>query len=157
MATTPVSVDSGAAVYTLLSQLTNIGLQVGQIMQDVNSNHYRMLVQNNSGGTLTAAAGDALIWSSNSAKSVTTSSAIQQLVVGINDLSGQSVANGNYFWMTIRGDVAKVKTTGSPAANVILATTAIAGTLGAIGASVTQTTIVTTAAAVGATNTAYMY
>lgn len=151
---TPVSVDNFSAVYTTLP--TGLGLQLGMVVQSPNDNHYRMLVQNVSGGSLTAAAGDAMVWSVALNYTVTTSSAIQQMVVGLNDLSGQAVANMAYFWVTIRGR-GKVKTTGTPASGTILVTTATAGTLGAVSTNVTQTTIVATAATSAGTNTIWMY
>lgn len=152
---TSTSVDYGAAVYGT-SLPPGLGLQAGMVVQDPNTNHYRMLVINGSGGSLTAAAGDALVWSAASTFTVTTSSAIQQKVVGVNDLSNAAVVASGYFWMTIQGPVAKVKTTGTPAAGILLVTTATAGTLGAVTTNVTSCDLVATAATVSGANAAWM-
>ena len=90
MSVTPTSVDSGAAVYATLPSA--LGLQVGMIVQDPNTPHYRMLVKNATGGTIAAANGFALVWSGSVLLyQVVASSSANQLVIGCNDLSGQLI------------------------------------------------------------------
>ncbi len=102
MVAVATSVDSGAAVYATLP--ATLGLQVGMVVQDPNGYHWRMLVKNNSGGTIAAANGFALVFSGNvNLYQVVASSAANQLVVGCNDLSGQTIPIAGFFWMTIKG------------------------------------------------------
>lgn len=131
---TSTTVDSGSAVYTSLP--VGLGLTAGMIIQDPNTAHFRILVQNNSSGS-TIANNAALIWTTASNATgylVDASTAAAQVIAGVNDLANSTIAAGSFFWMTYKGP-ATVLVAASVSSGVQVVTSSTAGQLGAASTS----------------------
>jgi hypothetical protein len=143
---TPVNSVIVSAVYSSLSlvqgstgDLAALGAVLGAPYQGSNKWRLHMLVQFNSAstynsGVLNAGDGTALKLiadpvASGSNYIVDATSAAGNMVFGVNDVSGQNVTKGYYFWITFKG-YCQALCAASISAFTVIGTTATAGTLG---------------------------
>ena len=120
------------------TDLTGTGLIAGQVEKVPNSPNEKMLVLNDSTGTIPD--GSALKFKSGSASSfiVKANTAATIPVIGVNDNVGTTaIPVSTYFWMTYKG-LCKPLCANGTAINDIVGPSAVAGTLGAIGTGMQQ-------------------
>lgn len=155
---TPTTWGLATDVYTSLTSTSgNItsnasGLQLGMVVEDPNTGHYRMLVQCNPSASASLKINGSLKFVGTTIGYVVDmTSATTDFVCGFNDNAGVVIPAGNYFWMTTSGPVTML-VQNAVTANTAVTPSTTTGTLQAITGTNVQTNLLCIAGNASGTN-----